>query len=104
MSKRLEMLEKLVDSDQADSFTWYALALEYKSLGRVDDAIRAFQTLRGVDPNYVPMYLMAGSLLQEHGRLEEARDWIRTGIEKAKGKGDNHAGEELSDLLERLSS
>jgi tetratricopeptide (TPR) repeat protein len=102
MSKRLEMLEKAVASGTADSFTWYALALEYRSLRRVDDAMRAFEALRRADPDYVPMYLMAGSLLQSGGRAQEARDWIRTGIEKAKLKGDSHASDELSDLLDRL--
>ena len=102
MSKRLQMLESRVASGTADSFCWYALALEYRSLGRVEDAMRAFESLRRKDPDYVAMYLMAGSLLQANGRSQEARDWIRTGIEKARLKGDSHAGDELSDLLDRL--
>jgi tetratricopeptide (TPR) repeat protein len=104
MFNRLVMLEKLVGSGKADSFAWYALALEYKSAARIDDAMRAFRHLREADPNYVPMYLMAGSMLQAAGRLEEAQDWIRAGIEKARHKGDQHADDELSDLLERISS
>jgi tetratricopeptide (TPR) repeat protein len=104
MPKRLEMLEKLTASGKADSFTWYALALEYKSLDRVDDAMAAFSRLREIDPDYVPMYLMAGSMLQAAGRLPQAREWIRLGIEKAHGKGDQHAGSELSDLLDRIST
>ena len=103
MSKRLEMLEKLTASGNADSFTWYALALEYKSLERVDDAMGAFQRLREIDPAYVPMFLMAGAMLQGAGRLEEARAWIRTGIETARSKGDDHAASEMSELLERIS-
>lgn len=104
MSKRLETLEKLTASGSADSFAWYALALEYKSLNRFDDAMRAFGHLRGADPDYVPMYLMAGGTLQAAGRLEEAREWIREGIERARNKGDQHAGNELSELLERIRS
>lgn len=103
MSKRLEMLEKLTASGKADSFTWYALALEYKSLERVDDAMGAFRRLRELDPAYVPAYLMAGSMLQAAGRLDEAREWIRTGIEKAQHKGDDHAASEMSDLLDRIT-
>jgi tetratricopeptide (TPR) repeat protein len=102
MSKRLEALQRIVASGNADSFSRYALALEYRSLGRIDDAMRAFETLRKADPDYVPMYLMAGSLLQSHGRAEEAREWIRVGIDKARAKGDSHTSEELTDLLDRL--
>jgi tetratricopeptide (TPR) repeat protein len=104
MSKRLEMLEKLTASGKADSFAWYALALEYKSLERIDEAMTAFTRLQELDPDYVPMYLMAGSMLQAAGRLPQAREWIRRGIEKAGVKGDQHAGSELSDLLDRISS
>jgi len=103
MSKRLEMLEKLTSSGKADSFAWYALALEYRSADRVDDALLVFQRLRETDPDYVPMYLQAGSMLSAAGRLDEARQWIRSGIEKAQHKGDSHAGSELSELLERIS-
>ena len=42
-SKRLDFLLKMTSSDKADSFTWYALALEYKGLGRVEDALATFQ-------------------------------------------------------------
>lgn len=104
MSKRLEMLEKLTASGKADSFGWYALALEYRSLGRVEDALAAFSRLRDQDPDYVPMYLMAGSMLQSAGRLEPARAWILQGIDKARSKGDSHAASELSDLLDRMGA
>jgi tetratricopeptide (TPR) repeat protein len=103
MSKRLEMLEKLSASGKADSFAWYALALEYKSVERVDDAMRAFQRLRETAPDYVPMYLMAGSMLQAMGRLDEAREWLTSGIEQARQKSDDHAKNEMTDLLDRIN-
>jgi tetratricopeptide (TPR) repeat protein len=104
MSKRLEMLEKLTANGGADSFAWYALALEHKSLGHVEEAMRAFRALRERDPGYVPMYLMAATMLQGAGRDEEAREWLREGIERARGKGDAHAGSEMSEFLERLAA
>ena len=67
MSKRLEVLEKLASSGKADSFTLYALALEYKSVGRSEDALSTFVRLREADPEYVPMYMMAGNLLMGMG-------------------------------------
>ncbi|MFW5740958.1 MAG: tetratricopeptide repeat protein [Myxococcota bacterium] len=100
MSKRLAMLEQLTGSGKADSFTWYALALEYKSAGRVDDALTTFSSLRERDPGYVPMYLMAGSMLIDAGREEEARKWLEDGMQRATEKGDSHACDEMQTLLE----
>ena len=73
MSKRLAMLEKMVEGGSKDPFHWYALALEYSGAGRVDDAAKTFAALRTIDPGYVPMYLMCGSLLAKAGRATEAR-------------------------------
>jgi tetratricopeptide (TPR) repeat protein len=98
-SKRLEFLLKVTSSDKADSFTWYALALEYKGLGRIDDALTTFAELRRRDPDYVPMYLMCGTMLAEGGRREEAKDWLSTGLVTAKRKGDTHAAGEIEAAL-----
>jgi len=101
-SKRLEMLEKMTASGQADSFAWYALALEYKGMGRIEDAHATFTKLREKDASYVPMYLMCGTMLIDAERRDEAREWLETGIEKAKAKGDMHALSELEGALRQL--
>ncbi len=102
MSKRLEMLEKLTSSGKADAFAWYALALEYRSANRIDDALRAFEALRALDPNYVPGYQMAGSMLASIGRESEARTWLRDGISRATAAGNDHARAEMQDMLEMM--
>ncbi|MBK8999096.1 MAG: tetratricopeptide repeat protein [Myxococcales bacterium] len=99
MNKRLEMLEKMLASGNADSFARYALALEYKREGRTEDALAAFTALREVDPDYLPMYLMAGQLLIDTRRSEEAKDWLLRGIELAKKKGEGKAQAELEAAL-----
>jgi tetratricopeptide (TPR) repeat protein len=103
MSKRLELLEKMTSSGKADSFAWYGLALEYRSLGRKDEAIRTFETLRAKDAAYVPMYLMAGQILLELCRTDEARDWVTCGIAEAQKKHDAHALGELESLAAQLT-
>lgn len=100
MNKRLDMLEKLAESGAADSFALYALALEYRRERRADDAIRTFQTLREKDAEYLPMYLMAGELLAEAGRVEVAREWLETGVALATKQGNAKARNELEAALE----
>jgi predicted Zn-dependent protease len=99
MNKRLAMLEKLTSSAQADSFAFYCLALEYRKEGRVDDALGAFETLRGRDPGYLAMYLMAGQMLRESARPSDASSWLKQGIELASQKNDQKALGELESEL-----
>lgn len=100
MNKRLEMLEKLLASGKADSFARYALAMEYRKEGRVTDALGVFEALKGADPSYLPMYLMAGQLLIDEHRGSEARVWIEQGIVLARQKGESKALAELEAALE----
>lgn len=104
MSKRLAALEKMTAAGHrgtaSDTLAWYGLAMEYRSLGRVEDAEKAFVLLREKDPDYVPMYYQAGGLLLEAGRRDEARVWLEQGVATARRKGDTHALGELQVLLD----
>ncbi len=101
-SKRLEFLQKVTASGAADAFAWYGLAMEYRSLGRNDDALAAFESLRSRSPDYVPMYLMCGQMLEQLGRIPDARTWMTAGIDAARAKGDVHAVSELEAALQAL--
>ena len=100
--KRLEMLEKLAASGQADSFALYGLALEYQSFGRLDDAFESFKKLRAKDPGYLAMYLMCGTMLLSQNRISEGREWLESGVILARSKGDAHASSELEEALEQI--
>jgi predicted Zn-dependent protease len=102
VSKRLAYLEKLTADGSIDPFAWYGLALEYKTLGRVDDALRTFETLRRNNPDYVAMYLMCGQMLADAER-EGAKAWLEAGIVVARAKGDSHALGELESALDALA-
>ena len=101
MSKRLAYLEKITSEGSTDPFAWYGLALEYKTLGRVDDALRTFTALRSKQPDYVPMFLMCGQMLADAGRAE-AREWLEEGVKVATAKRDSHALGELEAALDAL--
>jgi predicted Zn-dependent protease len=101
-SKRLEFLQKVTATPAADAFAWYGLAMEYRTLGRHDEALAAFESLRSRSPEYVPMYLMCGQMLEQMGRAADARTWMTAGIEAARAKGDAHAASELEAALGTL--
>src|SRR5579872_1714107 len=102
MSRRLEFLLNLTSKSE-DPFAWYGLAMEYRSLSRHEEAIATFQQLRIRAPEYVPMYLMCGQVLEGLGRVDEARTWLRSGIDAARTKGDAHALSELQAALDGLT-
>ncbi len=105
MSRRLSFLQKLTASGgpgSEDPFAWYGLAMEYRSLERLDESLATFEQLRQRSPTYVPMYLMCGQVLESLGRHDEARQWLRSGIDAARAKGDTHALSELESALQTL--
>jgi tetratricopeptide (TPR) repeat protein len=98
-NKRLAFLEQALSSGAADSFAVYALGMEYRKLGRVDDSLATFVKLRAKDPGYVAMYLMVGQMLTEAERKPEAREWLETGIGVAQERRDLKAVGELESAL-----
>jgi predicted Zn-dependent protease len=102
VNKRLAFLEQTTRAGSADSFAWYALALEYRKEQRFDDALAAFVSLREKDPGYLALYLMAGQTLAEAGRPGDAGDWLRAGIELARERGDGKTLGELESALADL--
>ena len=101
-SKRLGMLEKMTGDGAKDPFVWYALALEYSGAGRIDEALATFVKLRDIKSDYVPMYLMCGSMLATAGRRDEARHWLTEGVTVARVAGDQHALGEIETALAAL--
>jgi predicted Zn-dependent protease len=101
-SKRLAVLEKMTGAGSKDPFAWYGLAMEYSGLGRTDDALATFEKLRALDPSYVAMYLMCGTMLAKATRVDEGRAWLTAGIDAARTKNDSHALSELQDALAGL--
>jgi hypothetical protein len=45
---------------------------------------------------------MAAQQLADLGRIDEARTYLRDGIEEARRQGDNHAAAEMSEMLSSL--
>ena len=93
------MLEQFLASDPADSFSRYALALELEKEGRPGDAITQLKEVIDRDSGYVAAYYHLGRLLARDGRIEEAGDTYRRGIEIASSAGDARARSEMEEAL-----
>jgi len=99
---RVEILKGFLEENPKDSFSRYALALEYVKLGQNDDAVREFETVKTNDPDYVATYFQLGQLYQKLGKSHDAEKTFRTGITVAAKIGDEHTRSELEGALEGI--
>ncbi|MDW8283106.1 MAG: tetratricopeptide repeat protein [Myxococcales bacterium] len=102
MSSRLEEILSIVAQFPADPFARYGLAMEYRNLGRLDEARRTFAALLADYPDYVPQYLMYGNLLVAMKDREQARWVYEQGIAAAARARNHHAERELRAALAAL--
>lgn len=102
MSRRLENFQAMIAKGAKDPFVHYALAMELRSLDRLDEALAAFDGVIRDFPDYVPTYLMAAQVAEKLGRPEVARNCAERGVSAAKRAGDAKARGELESLLASL--
>jgi tetratricopeptide (TPR) repeat protein len=96
---RIEILQQLLDQNPASSFARYGLAMEYVKAGELDRAVSTFEAVIQNDPNYSAAYFHGGQALEKLGKLDEARDYYRRGIDVTR---DAHARAELEAALDIL--
>lgn len=104
MPSRREKIEALLLQEPADPFLRYGLAIEHDNEGGVEEALALFEGLTQDRPPHVASFFRGAQLLVRLERIDEARTWLRTGIEEARGQGDAHAAGEMSELLASLGS
>ena len=102
MISRLEQLEKFLKQDPADTFTHYAIALEYVSLKKYNAAIAKFEEVITLNPNYVPAYHQLGLLYAQVSKSNDAVRALEMGIHVAEIVGDSHARHEMEDAIDEL--
>jgi tetratricopeptide (TPR) repeat protein len=99
---RADMLRSFIKQRPDDPFPQYALALEHKNAGELDQAWSVFEALIAAQPDYVAAYLHAGNTLVALGRMQDARRLFEQGIAASVRKGDAHARGELEGALSLL--
>ncbi|MBZ5566878.1 MAG: tetratricopeptide repeat protein [Acidobacteriia bacterium] len=99
---RIAALKELLAENPTDAFARYGLAMEYSKAGDVAGALDEFNTILRHNPDYVPAYQMAGQMLVNAGRIEEARKLFESGIASARRSGNQHAASEMQGMLDVL--
>ena len=68
---RRQQLQEMLAEEPNDPFLRYGLAMEFISEGNDQEAVRCFDDLFTIAPEYVPGYLQAGQAFVRLERLEE---------------------------------
>ena len=99
MTLRMDEIRTLMEQHPDEPFPKYALALESKNRGFLEEADRLFVELVQKFPAYVPTYLMYGQMLLAMKRPSDARAVFEKGLVAAEKAGNHHARNELAQAL-----
>ena len=91
-----------IKQNPTDPFPRYALAMEYKNAGRLEDARQTFDELMTANPDYPATYLHAGNVFLGLGQVDRARTIYQQGIAACARQGDAHARSEIESALASL--
>ena len=100
-TRKQQILDMLADEPK-DPELRYMLAMENASEGNDAEAVRCFEELVAVAPNYAPGYHMGARALVRLNRIDDAKALLARGIPAARGQGNDHAAGEMQELLESL--
>jgi predicted Zn-dependent protease len=99
-SPRRRMLEESLAQDPADTFLRYGLAVQCLREGDVEEGRKGLSALIADHPeDSVAAYQQLGQSYLEAGEAGPAAEALRTGIAKAKSRGDWHAASEMEGFL-----
>ncbi|HZZ73701.1 MAG TPA: hypothetical protein VFE24_15730 [Pirellulales bacterium] len=103
-ASRREKIEAMLVDDPTDPFLRFSLAMELEKEGRHEESLAQHAALGQETTPYVPSFFMAAQQLARLGRIEEARERLRAGIEIARQQGNAHAAGEMGEFLASLGS
>jgi GAF domain-containing protein len=104
LSTRRQKIEQMLLEEPHDTFLRYSLAMEMAKEHAIEEALELLNELCTQSPPYVPAYFRSAQLLVDEDRIEEARSFLRDGIDAARVQGDQHAAAEMSELLADLGT
>jgi tetratricopeptide (TPR) repeat protein len=99
---RIETLKQYISEDPADTFSQYALALEYAKAGNREEAVKILKSIIATQPDYLAAYYQLGMLYEQSHLIKEAADAYQRGIVVARQRRDNKTLNELRSALDAL--
>jgi Tfp pilus assembly protein PilF len=99
---RLEQFKEFVEMDPNDTFSRYALGMEYMGISEYRRAVEQFEEVIRIAPHEVSAYFQAGIAHTHLDEKNHARDYLTRGIAMAEKINDGHAKREMQEALDSL--
>jgi predicted Zn-dependent protease len=99
---KIAMLKEILEQQPGDAFARYGLAMAYAADGDGPTALAEFDLLLKEHSDYTAGYFMAAQTLVKAERPAEAQGRLREGIASARRTGNQHALNEMQQLLDEL--
>lgn len=99
----LEQLQRLLDLDDQDPFTLYAIAHEHAKLGDHAQAIAFYDRCLAVNPDELYAYFHKARSQEATGDGAAGAETLSVGLARAKAAGDAKATGEIQGYLEALT-
>ncbi len=99
---RLEKLQEFLKADPKDSFTHYAIGLEYLSIKDFPKATQMFEELIAQDPGYVATYYQLADCYRQMKEKAKAKLCYQNGITQARKANDLHTASELEMAMDEM--
>jgi len=100
---RLCQLRNLLDKDPHDAFCMYGIGMEHAKEGHTEEAIAWFTRTIETDPAYCYAWYHKAKCQESAGDSAGATRTLQDGIEHARECGDEHAAQEMGELLESFT-
>ena len=101
-ASRLEMIKKVAEKFPNDPVVLYGLGEAYAANEVYENAIQTFQKIIQIKSDYTAAYRELGKSLAKAGKIEQAKEIYRNGIEVAEKTGELQTGKEMKVFLNRL--
>lgn len=101
-TERIEQLRGMLAEEPGDLFLRYAIALELKRSGDMDQAVKDLEAILTDDPKHIASYYQLALLLADLGRTDEAKATCEAGMMQCLVTGDRKARAELQELRNSL--
>lgn len=99
---KIKQLARQIKNNPADSFSKFALALEFRKEGELKKARILFEDILSSDSDYVGVYYHLGKLYEALDRFNDAKQLYRKGIAVAGQQKEKRTEKELKEALQQL--
>lgn len=103
-TSKIKQLARQIKHNPGDSFSKFALALEFRKQGEFKKARILFEDILSSDPDYVGVYYHLGKLYEALDRLDDAQTLYQKGIPIANEQNEQRTEKELKEALQQLET